>query len=222
MNLRRVLCCSRRRALRYSPSPLRRAPPTPSPPSRAPRPSAARMAPAPSRGLIFRRPSRSMARGICTWPTVPITRSGKSPRPGRSAPWRARRATPIDAGPRPTNGDGTGSAARLTIPAALALDSAGNLVRGRGGRHSDPQDHPRRRGHHRSPADLPMASALPGGIVVASSDMIYVSDTDNNTIRKITFSGGGSVTTLAGGSTPGSDDGSGSAAKFPSPGGPGD
>lgn len=62
------------------------------------------------------------------------------------------------------------------------------------------------------------ASALfnnPRGIAVMGSDL-YVADTGNHTVRKVTLSG--IVTTLAGlAGTPGSEDGTGTAARFDSP-----
>jgi DNA-binding beta-propeller fold protein YncE len=63
--------------------------------------------------------------------------------------------------------------------------------------------------------------ALPFGIAVdnsslASAGTLYVADTYNNTIRKVTP--GGAVTTLAGSGTPGFADGTGTAAMFNRPG----
>jgi sugar lactone lactonase YvrE len=55
----------------------------------------------------------------------------------------------------------------------------------------------------------------PEGIAVDNSGAIYVADTDNNQIRKITPSG--VVTTIAGNLTPGGTDGTGSAASFDAP-----
>ena len=52
----------------------------------------------------------------------------------------------------------------------------------------------------------------PSGIAVDAAGNIYVSDTDNNRIRKITPDG--TVTTLAGSSTSGSDNGTGANASF--------
>lgn len=58
--------------------------------------------------------------------------------------------------------------------------------------------------------------SYPAGIVVDNSDAIYVSDSENHTIRKISLDG--TVTTFAGAvSIPGADDGTGTAAKFNHP-----
>jgi sugar lactone lactonase YvrE len=57
----------------------------------------------------------------------------------------------------------------------------------------------------------------PKGLAVDSSGNVYVADRGNNTIRKITSSG--IVTTLAGSASPGSADGTGTAASFNSPAG---
>ena len=55
----------------------------------------------------------------------------------------------------------------------------------------------------------------PIGVYSDSAGTLYVSDTNNNAIRKITPAGG--VTTLAGGGTRGSADGTGAAARFFAP-----
>jgi len=120
------------------------------------------------------------------------------------------------------NVDGVGAAARFNGPSDMATDSAGNIyaadflnstirkitpagavttLAGTGGRGS---------------ADGIGTAAsffLPQGVATDGADNVYVSDTHNNTIRKI--APGGLVTTLAG--TPGgngSADGTGAAASF--------
>ena len=124
----------------------------------------------------------------------------------------------VDSSHAAHNGDGTGTAARLNPPLALALDPAGNVyVAGMG-------DAPFR---EITPAGVvttiasgsPNGFIAPAGIVVVSPSLLYVSDTGNNVIRKITLSGSStlSITTLAGASSAGTDDGSGSEAKFFSP-----
>ncbi len=55
----------------------------------------------------------------------------------------------------------------------------------------------------------------PGGVAVDASGNVYVADVDNNQIRKITS--GGLVTTLAGNTTPGSNNANGIAASFRGP-----
>jgi len=57
----------------------------------------------------------------------------------------------------------------------------------------------------------------PKGLAVDSSGNVYVADRGNNTIRKVTSSG--IVTTLAGSASPGTADGTGTAASFNSPAG---
>ena len=62
--------------------------------------------------------------------------------------------------------------------------------------------------------DGPVASArfdTPGAVAIDAAGTVYVVDTGNSAIRKIS---GGNVTTLAGGATMGSADGTGTAASF--------
>jgi sugar lactone lactonase YvrE len=125
--------------------------------------------------------------------------------------------------------DGTGSSARLQYPRGLASDNAGNIyVVG----SNNANDSTVRKitpdgvvttfaGAVGAPgsADGMGASARfndPSGIAVDASNNVYVSDTGNNTIRKI--SDNGNVTTIAGSAgQSGSVDGIGSAARFWSP-----
>jgi sugar lactone lactonase YvrE len=94
--------------------------------------------------------------------------------------------------------DTVNNAVRMITPAGVTTTLAGQAASGN--------------------ADGAGASARfdgPQGLAVDSSGNVYVADTENNAVRKITS--GGTVTTLAGG-TPGYADGSGSAAKFSLPG----
>jgi sugar lactone lactonase YvrE len=128
------------------------------------------------------------------------------------------------AGSSPGIADGTGSAARFYYPWGVAVDGSGNLY------VADTYNHTIRKitpagvvttlaGTARSSgsADGTGSAAQfnqPAGVAVDGSGNVYVADTDNNTIRKITPAG--VVTTLAGTATfyGGSADGTGSAARF--------
>ena len=120
--------------------------------------------------------------------------------------------------------DGTGSAARFSAPVGVAIDTSGNVYVGDGGNNtirkitipggvvttvagSAPTA---------GSTDGTGSAALfnaPSGLAVDSSGTIYVADSLNNTIRKITSTG--VVTTFAGSAgVTGSADGTGSAAQF--------
>jgi streptogramin lyase len=119
--------------------------------------------------------------------------------------------------------DGTGSGARFLYPYAVAVDASGNVYVADSGNNNIRVVTP---GGSTSTlagaagvagsSDGSGTSAnfnLPQGIAVDSSGNVYVSDTNNSTIRKVTQ--GGVVTTIAGaaGQTGGSD-GTGSGARF--------
>ena len=119
--------------------------------------------------------------------------------------------------------DGTGSAARFFVPTGVAADGAGNLyvadsgnstirkVTGSGvvttlaGSAGQPGS-----------ADNPVSAARyysPNGVALDSAGDVYVADTYNSTIRKVTSDGG--VTTLAGSAgQSGSADGTNNTAQF--------
>ncbi|MCX7806912.1 MAG: hypothetical protein N3A38_17260 [Planctomycetota bacterium] len=119
--------------------------------------------------------------------------------------------------------DGTGSAARFSYPCGVAVDSAGNVY------VADIYNHTIRKitpagvvttfagwaGFNGS-TDGTRSVALffwPLDVAVDSSGNVYVADSGNHTIRKITPAG--VVTTLAGlAGVEGSADGTGSAARF--------
>lgn len=124
--------------------------------------------------------------------------------------------------------DGSGNAARFNRPHAVAVDGAGNLY------VADMNNHTIRR---ITPAGLVSTFAgtagvagsadgsgaaasfnHPSGVAVDGAGNVYVADTDNSTIRKITPAG--VVSTLAGtAGVSGSADGNGAAAGFDHPGG---
>jgi sugar lactone lactonase YvrE len=123
----------------------------------------------------------------------------------------------------PGNADGTGSAARFNIPSGVAVDSAGNLYVAEFGNSTIRKVTPA--GVVTTVAGL--AGSLgsadgtgsaarfynPSGVAVDTNGSVYVADYGNHTIRKITSAG--VVTTLAGlAGSPGSADGTGSAARF--------
>lgn len=125
------------------------------------------------------------------------------------------------------NADGTGSAAGFNAPAGVAVDSSGNVYVADTGNHSIRKI--TSAGVVTTIAGDGNASFLdangtsakfssPTGIAVdGNGTLVYVADTGNNRIRKITTAG--VVTTMAGSGATGSTDGNGGDATFYSPAG---
>ncbi|MEO6741649.1 MAG: HYR domain-containing protein [Chthoniobacteraceae bacterium] len=123
----------------------------------------------------------------------------------------------------PGSADGTGSAARFSFPQGVAVDSAGIVYVADSGNHAIRKitaggvvsTFAGSAGSSGSTDGTGSAARFlsPQGVAVDSVGAVYVADTGNNTIRKITPAG--AVTTLAGSAgSIGSSDGTGNAARF--------
>ncbi len=122
--------------------------------------------------------------------------------------------------------DGTGSAARFTYPVGVAVDGAGNVI------VADTSNHTIRKvtpaGVVTTVAGVPRSSGsgdgfgsqarfnFPFDVAIDASGNVFVADTDNHLIRRVTADG--RVTTIAGSAQEqGEADGTGSAARFEFP-----
>jgi hypothetical protein len=122
--------------------------------------------------------------------------------------------------------DGAGSAARFNNPSGTAVDGSGNVYVADTGNSTIRKIAPGgsvttfagSAGATGTSDGVGSAARFnsPAGVAVDTAGNVYVADTNNDTIRKI--SAGGSVTTLAGvGGQTGSGDGAGGSARFNSP-----
>jgi len=123
--------------------------------------------------------------------------------------------------------NGTGNTARFNAPKGVGLDVSGNIYVADSANHEIRKSTPSGvvttlAGNGTAGSTDGTGSGAqfssPGGLTVDLSGNVYVADTNNHTIRKVTAAG--VVTTLAGNSTTsGSADGTGTAAQFYHPGG---
>ncbi|MGH9692845.1 MAG: hypothetical protein ACRD5Z_01795, partial [Bryobacteraceae bacterium] len=126
----------------------------------------------------------------------------------------------------PGSSDGTGGAARFSSPSQIAIDQGNNLFLADTGNHTIRKITPA--GVVTTVAGLAGQSgsadgtgsnarfSSPIGVAVDQSGNLFIGDSDNDTIRKITP--GGVVTTFAGvAGVAGNADGTGSAARFNGP-----
>ena len=120
--------------------------------------------------------------------------------------------------------DGTGTAASFLFPSGIAVDSSGNVYVADNGNNSIRKVTPAGvvttlagQGSSGSSDGTGTGASFnyPNGVAVDSAGNVYVADRNNHRIRKVTSAG--VVTTLAGSSTSGSTDGTGTGASFSSP-----
>jgi sugar lactone lactonase YvrE len=121
--------------------------------------------------------------------------------------------------------NGTGSAARFLLPAGMAVDSAGNIYVADADACTIRKIAPGAvvstfagsfsKGGSQNGTGSAARFNIPGDVAVDSSNNLYVADSNNCTIRKI--SPAAVVTTVAGLASPGHTNGTGSAARFDFP-----
>ena len=152
--------------------------------------------------------------------TAAATAAGR----GTQRHWAARVTTVAGDG-LPGASNGSGRQTRFADPFGVVLDKAGNVYVADGGDNNsirkigvDGVGATFAGGDVEGYADGPGKAAAfntPSGLAIDGDGNLYVADTGNNAIRKITP--GGVVSTLAGGGVAGHQDGRGAAARFNGP-----